>query len=90
MTKEEARNNLYNYIEKNLKALSNSNRTAIKKLVIEHDKAESKADTKATEKISFLQGKISHYLAKASKLQKTERIAGNIEALELCKKWLSE
>jgi len=90
MTKEEVRHNLYGYLEKRLGELTKEDRKIIKNAILDHEIAEYKSGIKTRNQIDFLRGRISHYLAKAKKLPTTPRIEGNIEALELCDKWLSE
>lgn len=68
--------------------MSHETRKQIRKLVIQHDQAESKA--KPEKKMEFLKGKITYYTNKARHTEQTDRVVGQTEALEWCYKWLNE
>lgn len=87
-TKEQIRFELYSYIINKAGDLSKEEHKTIKDLITAYDTAESKKATNA--KITLVKGKINHFLGKAKRMAKTPQIEGNIEALNMCLKWLNE
>jgi hypothetical protein len=90
-TKEAIRKHIYDYINDNVAQMTTVQSGEIKKLILAHDQAESKTDSKAGQRLIFLNGKISSYLAKANKLPLLNlRNQAEVETLKLVADWLNE
>lgn len=89
-TKEEIRRNIYKYISDNIGLCTHVHSDALKKLLLAHDEAETKKESKLGKRAVYTEQKIRTYLSKAKTMPQTPKIQGNREALSLCLKWLTE
>jgi hypothetical protein len=90
-TKEAIRKQIYDYINDNVAVMTKVQSGELKKLILAHDQAESRADIKASPRLIFLQSKITSYLAKAKTLPLLNlKVQTEVATLKLVAGWLSE
>lgn len=89
LNKEQVRNDLYLFINKNIGKLSKENSAIVKDFLLAHDSVESKKNEKAAIILTNARVKIENYIHKAKQVPQTPKIEGNREALVMCLNWLN-
>ena len=90
-TKEAIRKHIYDYINNNVALMTTVQSGELKKLILAHDQAESKNDSKAGQRLVFLNGKLNNYLAKAKTLPLLNlTVQTEVATLKLVASWLNE
>lgn len=87
---KQIRKEVYDYIKTKGVDLTNEDLAFLSGKIREHAEERVRNIKTISKRFSFTEEKIGMYLKKAKTIEQTERIKGNIEALELVKTWLSK